>query len=221
MYFQQWRDMFGELLNVYRKFDAELEHTLENTTETEEELLEIEQELGVPIPPSLRETFLKFSSKFELFVYLGDNFSDQMPHNLREIGLAHFNISVDELLSAEADRKGWAKACFNNQEDEYDKVWHNKLGFMNVGNGDVIAFDLCDEKEDKRVVYLSHEDSPEHGYILGESFCDFFTNYLKIGACGTECWSLAAFIENSTSGINPNCDNAKMYRKIIGLPQSF
>jgi hypothetical protein len=35
---------------------------------------------------------------------------------------------------------------FSNTEDPYDAVWHNKLAFYKIGNGDLIAFDLADDK---------------------------------------------------------------------------
>lgn len=72
----------------------------------------------------------------------------------------------------------WEEECFNNEDDEYDAVWHHKLGFMHVPNGDMIAFDVKKSETNPPVVYLSHDDGEE---------------------------------------IVSDCENAKEYRKIIGL----
>ena len=63
-----------------------------------------------------------------------------------------------------------------------------------MGNGDFIAFDLLDEKEDKRVVYLSHDGGEGHGVILGRNFIDFMDRLITIGACGPEDFSAYAFL---------------------------
>lgn len=42
---------------------------------------------------------------------------------------------------------------------------NTKLGFMNVPNGDVIAFDMKESEINPSVVYLSHDDGEGHGYI--------------------------------------------------------
>ena len=76
--------------------------------------------------------------------------------------------SAYESIGAEKARNGWVENCFTNEEDEYDAVWYNKLGFMNVPNGDVIAFDIKESEINPSVVYLSHDDGEGHGYILGK-----------------------------------------------------
>ena len=39
---------------------------------------------------------------------------------------------------------------------------NTKLGFMNVPNGDVIAFDMKESEINPSVVYLSHDDGEGH-----------------------------------------------------------
>ena len=213
--FQDWNIKLQKLYDVYTKFDDNTIYTKEEIVSTEQELKDIEATIGTSIPPSLRETFLNFSKKIWLLATFPETL--EIPPNLKDVFSANFLISPDELLNAEDDRKSWVEGCFPNLEDPYDKVWHNKLGFMTVPNGDVIAFDLNDSKEDKRVVYLCHDGCEYHGYVLGESFSDYFSKLLLIGGCGNEGWQMEPFISNSVSGIDPDCDNAREYRKIIGL----
>lgn len=100
-------------------------------------------------------------------------------------------------------------------DNDYDRVWHNKLGFMTVANGDIIAFDLDDPGDDKKVVYLSHDDGEGHGHTLGDSFLAYFSNLLLIGGCGNEDWQMIPFL--GPSGLDPDCGNAKTYRELIKL----
>ena len=203
------------LYDIYAKFCDKINYTKDENVASKSELLMVEEKLGHPIPPSLKEFFIKFSKSMDFYARFCDSF--KLDGDLSEIFCAEFTVSIDELINAEESRLSWIDGCFSNVKDPFDKVWHNKLGFMTVGNGDVLAFDLNDDKEDKRVVYLSHDGMPQHGYVLGESFGDFFTKYLLIGACGKECWLLDKFMDDGTGGINPNCDNAKKYKEIIGL----
>lgn len=88
---------------------------------------------------------------------------------------------------------------------------------MTVGNGDVIALDIALDKDNPPVVYLSHDDGEGHGYILGKTFNQYLENLLLVGGCGNEDWQMLPFCPNKESGIDPECQNAKMYREIIKL----
>lgn len=70
---------------------------------------------------------------------------------------------------------GWIENVFSDPEDEYDVVWHNKLAFSEVGNGDYLAFDMSNT-EDAPIVYLSHDNGEGHGYILANNFIEFLNN---------------------------------------------
>ena len=94
----------------------------------------------------------------------------------------------------------WKEICFPNPEDDYDKVWYNKIPFLDVPNGDVIAFGEKTEKGNQ-VVYLSHDGSEFHGQILGENFIDFINKWTQIGCVGTEDWQFEPFY---------NYDNKKL-----------
>ena len=86
---------------------------------------------------------------------------------------------------------------------------NTKLGFMNVPNGDVIAFDMKESEINPSVVYLSHDDGEGHGYILGKDFNTYLEQLLLVGAL--------PFCLDAQSGIVSDCENAKEYRKLIGL----
>lgn len=90
--------------------------------------------------------------------------------------------------------QSWVKECFPNTKDEYDKIWHGKTPFLDVPNGDVIAFCKKTAKGNP-VVYLSHDGDEFHGQILGENFIDFINKWTQLGCIGTECWQFEPFYD--------------------------
>ena len=56
---------------------------------------------------------------------------------------------------------------------------NTKLGFMNVPNGDAIAFDMKESEINPSVVYLSHDDGEGHGYILGKDFNTYLEQLIR------------------------------------------
>ena len=203
------------LKTAYEQFGVEEVEYKKSKPATKKEVEELEIKLGQKLPTSLKDFFLNFSKELSFDVSLPDDY--ELPDELDEIFCAYFTVSLDEMLNAEESRKSWIESCFNNMDDEYDRIWHNKLGFMTVGNGDVIAFDLLDNNEDKKVVYLSHDDGEGHGYILGSNFASYLENLILVGGCGNEDWQMIPFCQDETSGIDSLCENAKMYREIIGF----
>ena len=76
---------------------------------------------------------------------------------------------------------------------------NTKLGFMNVPNGDAIAFDMKESEINPSVVYLSHDDGEGHGYILGKDFNTYLEQLLLVGACGNEDWQMLPFCLDAQS----------------------
>ena len=72
------------------------------------------------------------------------------------------------MLDFEESRQGWVDICYPDYNNEYDKVWHNKLAFYEVGNGDYFAIEL--EKENYgKIVYLSHDGGDAHGHYIADN----------------------------------------------------
>ena len=58
------------------------------------------------------------------------------------------------------------------------------------------------------------------GFLDIDHFKDFNTyleQLLLVGACGNEDWQMLPFCLDAQSGIVSDCENAKEYRKLIGL----
>lgn len=212
--FDVLNDKFIKLKNVYSSICNDVNYDRREVA-TEYEIEELERKLSMKLPISLKNVLLNFSKEFNFRAHLSEGF--QLPKELEGIFSAVFEISLEEILYAEKNRVGWVEECFPDENDTYDKVWHNKLGFISVPNGDVIAFDLEDNKDDPKVVYLSHDDGEGHGVVLGNNFIDYMERIIAVGCCGNEDWQMIPFIKNKYDGIIINCENAKTYRKLINL----
>ncbi len=182
---------------------------------SEEHIIEAEERLGYRLPESFRDVLLNFAGSLDFRWALNDCID--LPEVLRGIFAGECTWSLKNLIEIDEECQGWVNDCFPDPDNEYDRVWHNKLAFMCVGNGDKIAFDLEKYPEYTPVVYLSHDDGEGHGYILGSDFKDFLDKWTLIGCPGTEDWQWIPFVDSSKSGINPNSENAIIWKKLMGL----
>lgn len=214
MDYQKIDELLLKIKSAYESIRAETELVVEEPASIAE-VESIENIIERKLPLQIRDFFLQYSKKCKFSAWLPDGF--ELPSELDKIFSANFLISLEEFADAEKARNGWVENCFTNEEDEYDAVWYNKLGFMNVPNGDVIAFDMKESEINPSVVYLSHDDGEGHGYILGKDFNTYLEQLLLVGACGNEDWQMLPFCLDAQSGIVSDCENAKEYRKLIGL----
>ena len=97
----------------------------------------------------------------------------------------------------------------------YDKIRKEifLLFYFEVGNGDYLAIEL--EKENYgKIAYLSHDDGDGHGYYLANNFKELLSNWSKVGCVGGEDWQWLTFYTKGI-GINPNCENTKLWKDFI------
>ena len=116
-----------------------------------------------------------------------------LPDKLAEIFRGKLLFGLDLLLDYEEDRQDWEGDAYPNFRKEYDRVWHNKMSFFQVGNGDYIAIELEPENYGK-VVYLSHDGSENHGLYIADNFKEFLMNYAAVGCTGGEDWQWVTFL---------------------------
>lgn len=185
-----------------------------------QQIKRVEEKLGIPLPMSFRMVVLEYTAGMEMNWRLPDDdeLSIPLPEELRGLFAGNFTWSLKDIVDIEKDRKSWELEVFPDIKDEYDRVWHNKLAFMEVGNGDYIAFDLS-VPNDPPVVYLSHDDGEGHRYILGDNFVDFMNRWTQIGCVGCEDWQLVPFMQGKRTGILPDCENSKKWRGYLKVDQ--
>ena len=134
-----------KLAGIYRKLFEDVECSVEACAK-EDEVCELEKTLDLKLPQPLRQFLLNYSSHLNLSAFLSDDFCEELPEELDEIFSACFELSLEEIERAETSRRDWVENCFSDEEEEYDRIWHNKLGIMTVANGDVIALDIKQEQ---------------------------------------------------------------------------
>ena len=185
---------------------------------TEEEIKAIEAKLGHTLPPHFREVLLENTAHLDFYWDINDITDEgdiSLPDKLVEIFRGQLLFGLDLLLDYEDDRKGWVKEVYPDYNNEYDRVWHNKMSFHQVGNGDYIAIELEPENYGK-VVYVSHDGSENHGLYIADNFKEFLMNYAAVGCTGGEDWQWEPFYTKG-KGIDPTCENAQAWYKVLGI----
>ena len=185
---------------------------------TEDEIKAVEAKLGYTLPPHFREVLLENTAHLEFGWDIDDIIDEEdisLPDKLAEIFRGKLLFGLDLLLDYEEDRQDWEGEVYPNSDKEYDRVWHNKMSFFRVGNGDYIAIELEPENYGK-VVYISHDGSENHGLYIADNFKEFLMNYAAVGCTGGEDWQWEPFYTKG-KGIDPTSKNAKTWYKVLGI----
>jgi len=160
-----------------------------------EEIKALEENLNIELPSDFKHVLCEYSS--------GVDFNWHMDGDEIESFEAIFCGGSDGILwdFSQLERmyknyKDWIKVCFPDPNNEYDKIWYDKIPFLEVGNGDIIAFDAMEAGYP--VVFLSHDGSDFHGSRLAGNFIEFITNWSNIGCVGTEDWILEIFYDSDS-----------------------
>ena len=208
------KELFEKYLTRINKLGGDSRQLIFERPATESEVSDIESKLTYPLPAEFRNILLTASSHCEFKWFLPKNFV--LPNPLKQIFCCELHWGIDFILQFNEDKDEWIREVFTNANDDYDKVWHNKFVFQEVGNGDYISIDLSIGNYGK-VIYLSHDDGDGHGYEMANSFHDLLRNWTKLGCVGGGDWQWLPFCNNKSSDIDPDCDNAKLWYKAIGL----
>ena len=215
-------ELFKKRLNLFLEKIEDLGGEVEPLTiekpATEEEVKAVEVKLGYTLPPHFREVLLENTAHLEFWWDIDDIIDEEdisLPDKLAEIFRGKLLFGLDLLLDYEEDRQDWEGEAYPNSDKEYDRVWHNKMSFFQVGNGDYIAIELEPENYGK-VVYLSHDGSENHGLYIANNFKEFLMNYAAVGCTGGEDWQWEPFYTKG-KGIDPTSKNAKTWYKVLGI----
>ena len=215
-------ELFKKRLNLFLEkiedLGGEVEPLTIEKSATEEEIKAVEAKLGYTLPPHFREVLLENTAHLEFGWDIDDIIDEEdisLPDKLAEIFRGKLLFGLDLLLDYEEDRQDWEGDAYPNSDKEYDRVWHNKMSFFQVGNGDYIAIELEPENYGK-VVYLSHDGSENHGLYIADNFKEFLMNYAAVGCTGGEDWQWEPFYTKG-KGIDPTSKNAKTWYKVLGM----
>ena len=215
-------ELFKKRLNLFLEKIEDLGGEVEPLTiekpATEEEVKAVEAKLGYTLPAHFREVLLENTAHLEFGWDIDDIIDEEdisLPDKLAEIFRGKLLFGLDLLLDYEEDRQDWEGEAYPNSDKEYNRVWHNKMSFFQVGNGDYIAIELEPENYGK-VVYLSHDGSENHGLYIADNFKEFLMNYAAVGCTGGEDWQWEPFY-TAGKGIDPTSKNAKTWYKVLGI----
>ena len=217
-------ELFKKRLNLFLEkiedLGGEVEPLSIEKPATEDEIKAVEAKLGYTLPPHFREVLLENTTHLE-FGWDIDDIIDEEDISLRdklaEIFRGKLLFGLDLLLDYEEDRQDWEGEVYPNSDKEYDRVWHNKMSFQQVGNGDYIAIELEPENYGK-VVYLSHDGSENHGLYIANNFKEFLMNYAAVGCTGGEDWQWEPFY-TAGKGIDPSSENALAWYKLLNIDE--
>lgn len=180
----------------------------------ESDVERLERSLAVTLPTSFRQALLSISAHVEFRWFAPDDVRFAPPFKSNFSGDLHW--SVDFTSQFEHDRRSWVDEVFPDPSDPYDAVWHSKLAFAEVGNGDLLALDVA-AGASGAVVYLSHDDGEGHGYTLASDFADLLRRWTPLACTGAEDWQWLPFTASPTSGIDPNSANGLLWQDTLGL----
>ena len=185
---------------------------------TEEEVKAVEAKLGYTLPPHFREVLLENTAHLEFWWNISkflEEREDFLSDELRGVYYSDLLFGLDLLLDYEDNCQGWVREVYPDYNNEYDRVWHNKMAFLHIVNGDYIAIELEPENYGK-VVYLSHDGSENHGLYIADNFKEFLMNYAAVGCIGGDDWQWEPFYSKG-KGIDPTSKNAKTWYKVLGI----
>ena len=178
------------------------------------EVQALEQVLGFSLPPSFRETLLTVSGYVEFRWFRPQGVQFPQPFRSNFCGDLHWSIEFTKSFNEAKD--SWVNKVFPNPADPYDAVWHNKLAFYEVGNGDYLAIDL-EPKSYEQIVYLSHDDGEGHGHVLAENFRELLRRWTPLACPGGEDWQWLPFTNGLSTPIDPHCQNAKTWCELLQI----
>lgn len=172
------------------------------------ELHQIEEKLIQPLPKDLKEFALTVSRSIKFSWMLPEDC--ELPDEFDEIMSGELEYDIFAIPDNEKMRADWQRDVCPNADDSYDVIWHNKLGFHHVPNGDCLGFD-----EEGRVIYLSHEDGDGHGIVMASSFSELMRQWIPLGCPGPEDWLWLPFITDNESGIQSEGEFAKKWLNFL------
>lgn len=168
---------------------------------TMQEIEAKEKELGYQLPPSYKY-FVTNLGKSLFFHY---SFSDDtmIPNEFREIfsGQINWDFNFLQDLSIAADE-------LIEDGQDYGRSLRGKLEFTQSDNGDIYAFDMSVEGEEKPVVYWEHEEDTVT--YVADSFIDYLSKITDLGCIGSEKWQFDYFL--SDSGLNTTSPKAVKWK---------
>lgn len=147
-----------------------------------------EKELGYTLPHSYKYVLQNLGKSVSFYYSFSED--TMIPNEFKEIFSGEINWDIDFLQNL--DRL--ADELMEDGED-YGKTLRGKLEFSHAGNGDVYAFDMSVEGEEKPVIYWDHEEDTVT--YIADSFIDYLIRITDLGCIGREKWQFEYFLSDA------------------------
>ncbi|WP_055665697.1 SMI1/KNR4 family protein [Desnuesiella massiliensis] len=192
---------YGDLVNKWNEILVKINFVGGKTRElimeppaTKSEIEEKENSLGFSLPDSFKEVLLNFSKHVELNWSLPKEAN--LPYEFKEIFSGEIGWSLEwiedlNILAEELE--------YSHGYDEPDL--RNKLQFFQVGNGDILAFDVP-QNSSESIVYWSHEGAGV--FYIADNFISYIKKITDLYCVGSEIWQLEPFLDEK--GLNTNSE---------------
>ena len=209
------RDNFLEALNIIKErvlaengeiFNFEIGEPV-----SRELIDEIERKYGVPFPADFVRFLTTIAGKVDISwgIYTDDWFKrgQQLPFNCPDNGRLYWD--AEQYFRGEIE--------WYTQNPRNLPFLHQKLLLSQVGNGDLILFDLAPAESKKPIVYCSHDADYEGLPQVAACFENYVESLLKLGLVGDDFYNLEPFLNFETGSIDAEQPNAVAWRKLFGL----
>lgn len=172
---------------------------------TIQEIEEKEKELGYNLPSSYKNILQNFTKSLSFYYSFSED--TMIPSEFDEVfsGEINWDIAFLENLNLLADE-------IMDDEEDYGESLRGKLAFSHAGNGDIYAFDMLADGEEKPIVYWDHEEGTVT--YIADSFMEYLVKMTELGCIGSEKWQFEYFLsENGLEVSNPPAIRWKQWFK--------
>ena len=186
---------------------------------TKAELVVIASKIDKQIPQELANFWLTGSRHCNCTFICEDANPEIVPQieaifgSFQEIYGGAFLIDAANLPQHLLNCRDWAEETWVAEYPQDKSFWLNSVPFAEMNNGDYLALDTTEAKDNPPMIYLSHDDE---SFIIAESFTDFLTHWERLCYIGPESWMLENFL-GENGYINSNSEKAEDLRRLLGL----
>lgn len=198
---------------VLRGHGFEVEPAIVEPPASESDVRAVESELGFELPRSFRSALMTISASVSWsWLWLWSR--SEPPARFSSVDGGELRWSLSELIEDHRYYLDWVREVYPEPDRPYDAVWHGKLGFHPMPDGDCLGVDL-DPGRSGAIVFLSHDGSDGHGYVLADSLAELLDRWVPLACPDGDAW--LAFVPWDHGPIDPTCANASTWRQLLGL----
>lgn len=179
---------------------------------SQKQLDKLKKKVDGKFPVEFEKVLLNFSSKVEFFWDIEPD-EHPLPDEIEACTFGGGPLwDAKQLpglieMAAEPEKSSWL--AFRDGLKE-------RLPFLHVGNGDLIAFCMRKGVRNCPIVYLSHEnDQSVHDRQIGTSFVDFIINWTNVGCVNIDFCFWEPFYSAKKKKIDGFGKNARRWRKYM------